>query len=638
MGRQNQNKGKKHSNNNGFSAGKGGSAPRQGSAAGAPKVPDALVGLIGKSPYGQFVLTPCSKKNSQTYVIDPARMGGAREGDIVLAKPDAKSVSTRPVARVTKVLGLASDPGILSLISAHEKGLRTEFNQAAIDQTKAMTIPALQGRADLRAVPLVTIDGADARDFDDAVFAEPTQDGFHLIVAIADVSWYVRPGTDLDNEAYQRGNSTYFPDRVLPMLPEKLSNELCSLKPGEDRACIAAHLWIDKAGQLQKYSFERALMKSAARLTYDQVQAAKDGQTDAVTAPLMAHVINPLYAAYDILDKARTARGAMAIEGNEYKAVVDRTTGAVKDIVKRPSLESNKLIEEFMILANVAAASALSGKNAPCVYRVHDKPVSADRIENLRGYLSTLGIALPAGQGDEPDFFNTALAAAAKTPYAAIVQDAVLRVQAKAFYSMDNTGHFGLALEKYAHFTSPIRRYADLLVHRSLVDQFNMGAGGLDKAQSANLSKMAEHISNTELASTNAERASNDRFAATFLSPRKGDQFEGTIQSVTMAGLFVKFETIGAVGLVPWKSLPRDQYRLDEKTRSIVGQQHVYRTGAKMDIRIVETDGLKGSILLEPANGNSADLSGVRLSAGGGASGSSSMAPKHRRGRGHSPD
>ncbi|MBI2235256.1 MAG: VacB/RNase II family 3'-5' exoribonuclease [Micavibrio aeruginosavorus] len=617
MGRQNHNKGKKHSNNNGFSANKGGGAPRQGQAA-AAKAPDALVGLISKSAYGQFLLTPCSKKSNQTYVIDPARMGGAREGDVVLAKQDSNSGSTRPVARVTKILGLPGDPGILSLISAHEKGLRTEFNQAAIDETQAMTIPALQGRTDLRAVPLVTIDGADARDFDDAVFAEPTQDGFHLIVAIADVSWYVRPGTDLDNEAYQRGNSTYFPDRVLPMLPEKLSNELCSLKPGEDRACIAAHLWINKAGQLQKYSFERALMKSAARLTYDQVQAAKDGRTDAVTAPLMAGVINPLYAAYAILDTARTARGAMAIEGNEYKAVVDRTTGAVKDIVKRPSLESNKLIEEFMILANVAAASALAGKNAPCVYRVHDKPVSADRIEDLRTYLSTLGIALPAGQGDEPDFFNTALTAAANTPYAAIVQDAVLRVQAKAFYNTDNAGHFGLALEKYAHFTSPIRRYADLLVHRSLVEHFNMGAGGLDKTQSANLSKMAEHISNTELASTNAERASNDRFAATFLSPRKGDQFEGTIQSVTMAGLFVKFETLGATGLVPWKALPRDQYRLDEKTRSIVGQQHVYRTGAKMDIRVVETDGLKGSILLEPANSNSADLSGTRLSAGGG--------------------
>lgn len=633
MGFKNRNKSKKHGGRNEFAGhNKGRDSSRQNNPAGPQKVPDALVGLISGSANGQFFLTPCSKKNNRTYVVDAADMGGAREGDIVLAKQGAETGRGQLRASVEKRLGLATDPGILSLISAHEKGLRTEFNQAAIDQTQSMTVPALQGRADLRNVPLVTIDGADARDFDDAVFAEPTVDGFHLIVAIADVSWYVRPGSALDQEAYLRGNSTYFPDRVVPMLPEKLSNELCSLKPNEDRACIAAHLWIDKAGQLQKYSFERALMKSCARLTYDQVQAAKDGQTDALTAPLMANVINPLYAAYDVLKAARVERGAMALEGNEYKATVDRATGQIKDIVKRPSIESNKLIEEFMILANVAAASALEAKSAPCVYRVHEKPISADKIDDLRTYLATLGINQPAGQADEPAFFNDALAAASKGPYAAVVQDAILRVQAKAAYRTDNAGHFGLALEKYAHFTSPIRRYADLLVHRSLVEEFSMGAGGLDKVQSGNLAKMAEHISATELASTNAERASNDRFAAAFLTPHKGKQFAGTIQSVTMAGLFVKFENIGAVGLVPWKSLPQDNYRLDEETRAIVGHNHIYRAGAKMDIRVVEANALKGSLLLEPANNNSADFSGKDPNAGDG------QRQKKGRGRGYTPD
>ena len=621
---------KKNNKNNGFSGQQGG--PTRQNPAGRAKVSDALVGLISVDANGQFLLTPCSKKDNRIYVINAASMGGAGAGDIVLAKQDTLLSKARPQASVEKRLGLPTDPGILSLISAHEKGLRTAFNQAALDQTQGMTIPALQSRTDLRSVSLVTIDGADARDFDDAVFAEPTPDGFHLIVAIADVSWYVRPGTELDKEAYLRGNSTYFPDRVLPMLPEKLSNELCSLKPGEDRACIAAHLWIDKAGQLQKYTFERALMKSAARLTYDQVQAAKDGHTDAVTAPLMATVINPLYAVYDVLRQARIDRGTMNLEGREYRAVVDRATGEIKDIVKRPSQESNKLIEEFMILANVAAASALEDKGAPCVYRVHDKPTSADRVDDLRTYLSTLGIVPPPGKADGPDFFNAALAAAAKTSYAAVVQDAILRVQAKAAYKTDNGGHFGLALKRYAHFTSPIRRYADLLVHRSLVEQFSLGAGGLDQVQSGNLAKMADHISQTELASQNAERSSNDRFAAAFLSPHKGKQFAGTVQSVTTAGVFVRFETLGAVGLVPWKSLPQDNYRLDEAARAIVGQQHVYRTGAKMDIRVVEADGLKGSLLLEPANSNSADFSSASLNADSG------QGRKKSRGRAHRPD
>lgn len=629
MGRHNHPKGQAHAHHNHKG---GGGQRRQGAPAhknaGPVKVPDALVGIVSKDVSGQYVLTPCSKKNRQAYALEAASMAGVGEGDIVLAKPGMQFVKNMPQAHVEKRLGRETDPGILSLISAHEKGLRTSFNQAALDQTQGMTVPALQGRADLRQVPLVTIDGADARDFDDAVFAEPTADGFHLIVAIADVSWYVRPGTDLDNEAFQRGNSTYFPDRVLPMLPEKLSNELCSLKPQEDRACVAAHLWIDKAGQLQKYRFERGLMKSAARLTYDQVQAAKDGQTDAVTAPLMQGVIEPLYAAYDVLRQARDSRGAMKMDSREYKAIVDRTTGKISGIAKRSSADSNKLIEEFMILANVAAASALEDKGAACVYRVHDKPISAEKIEDLRTYLATLGINLPAGQADDPDFFNTALDAAAQTPYLAVVQDAILRVQAKAAYKTDNGGHFGLAHERYAHFTSPIRRYADLLVHRSLVDAYGMGDGGLNQTQRQTLPKMAEHVSNTELASQYAERASNDRFAGAFLSSSKGQTFSGTIQSVTTAGLFVQFNDIGAVGLVPLSALPKDHYRVDESTRAIVGAQRVYRAGAPMEVCVVEADALKGALLLKPANGNSADFPGLSAGAAGGQS--------HKKARRHS--
>jgi ribonuclease R len=583
----------------------------RGAAPGRPAVPDALVGVI-QDNQGVLEMVPCAKKDRRVFALDPQTLNGAKVGDIILAKQDGATATGTPIARIEKNLGTASDPGILSLISAYEKGLRIEFNQATLDQTQGMDVPSLNGRADLRQIPLVTIDGADARDFDDAVFAERTQDGYHLIVAIADVSWYVRPGSELDKEALQRGNSTYFADRVLPMLPEALSNGLCSLKPKEDRACIAAHLWIDDAGQLQKYKFERALMNSHARLTYPQVQAAKDGRPDALTAPLMKDVISPLYEAYDVLNKARIARNALTLDGQEHKADIDRKTGVIKGIAPYQSHESNKLIEEFMILANVAAASALESKGAACVYRTHDRPISADRVQELGEYLSAIGIPQPKSTPDQQACYNEIMVSAKKRNCGSVVQDAILRIQAKAAYQTMNVGHFGLALDKYAHFTSPIRRYADLLVHRSLVDAFNMGAGGLDTEQSRNLDKMAKHISETEIASTGAERTANDRFAATYLAPAVGQEFSGVIQSATMAGLFVKFDGLGAVGLLPWKSLPRDNYRLDEVTRSIVGQNHVYRAGAKMDVRIASADGLKGSLVLYPANNNSADLDGVR--------------------------
>ncbi len=617
MGRRNQNNNKNHRSNNKGLASKGSGGEqrsRPAATGGAPaKVPDKLVGVISETETGLLRFTPCAKNNYMTFHIDPAKLNGAAIGDVVLVRPD-KNGSERtdhPPVSVEKRLGLPTDPGILSLISAHEKGLRTEFNQAAIDETQGMTVPALKSRVDLRQVPLVTIDGADARDFDDAVFAEPTGNGYHLIVAIADVSYYVRPGSELDKEAYQRGNSTYFADRVLPMLPEKLSNELCSLKPHEDRACIAAHLWIDQKGELQKYSFERALMKSHARLTYDQVQAAHEGRTDAMTAPLMKNVINPLFEAYGVLRAARDVRGAMNLEGREYKAVVDRTTGAVQGIEPRPLQDSNKLIEEFMVLANVAAASALEDNKAPCVYRVHERPPSEGKVSDLRTYLNFLGVKAPEGTADHPSFFNEALASAAKGPHLGVVQDSILRVQAKAVYHTDNKGHFGLSLERYAHFTSPIRRYADLLVHRGLVNQFSLGAGGHDGQPVEQLSKAAFHISNTELASQNAERVSNDRFAAEFLSKSKGKKFEGTIQAVGKAGLFVQIDGLGATGVVPLKSLPKDHYQVDEETRSIKGKNHVYRTGAKMEVTVLATDRLKGTILLDPANNNSADLANV---------------------------
>ncbi|MEC7657776.1 MAG: RNB domain-containing ribonuclease, partial [Pseudomonadota bacterium] len=340
----------------------------------------------------------------------------------------------------------------------------------------------LDEREDLRSIPLVTIDGADARDFDDAVFAEPDLDGqneggWRIIVAIADVAWYVCHNDDLDRAARERGNSAYFPDRVVPMLPEKLSNDLCSLRPGEDRACLAADMRINATGNLLSHRFTRGLMRSAARLTYDQVQAARDGATDDKTRPLMARVIEPLFGAYASLAKARDNRGTLDLDIPE-RQVLFREDGWIDRIVPRARYDSHRLIEEFMIAANVAAAEALHAKKAPVMYRVHEQPSMGD-VETLRESLAALGFKLARAGTLRPSHFAGLLAQAAKTDKLQIVSDLILRAQSKAVYSPDEKGHFGLALRRYCHFTSPIRRYADLLVHRALIRTMKLGDGGL---------------------------------------------------------------------------------------------------------------------------------------------------------------
>jgi len=572
---------------------------------------DKIVGILTQHG-GKLQLDPCDKKQKSIhYDLDAGNLNGARAGDVVVA--ESVPAKGAPQVKVTRVLGQRTSPGILSLVSLYERGLCEEFSKAALNEAKTMTVPDLQGREDLRAIPLVTIDGADSRDFDDAVFAESTADGgFNLIVAIADVSWYVLPGSELDKEAYARGNSTYFPDRVVPMLPEDLSNGLCSLKPHEDRACMAFHMTIDKDGNLTDYKIARGLMNSAARLTYEQVQAAKDGKPDAVTGSLMDTVINPLYAAFAVLRRARDDRGAMNLDMPEYKADVDGK-GAIINVGKAARPESCKVIEEFMVLANVAAASTLEDKQAPCVYRNHDKPPSA--LEGLRDYLGTFGLTLPAGEITSPAAFRDVLEQAAKTPNGHLITKAVMRVQAKARYATDNIGHFGLALKRYAHFTSPIRRYADLLVHRSLAEAFNMGQGALDATQKAQIKDMAEHISETEILSAKAERSAHDRFAAAFLSKKVGEEFTGRIVNATSAGLFVRLDKAGADGLLPMRGLPQDYYDLDKAQHTLTGQKHgrVYRTGATITVRLKDADGLTGSVLLEAANDNSADIPGLKF-------------------------
>ncbi|HZT50339.1 MAG TPA: ribonuclease R, partial [Stellaceae bacterium] len=508
-----------------------------------------------------------------------------------------------PEARVIERLGDSADPHAFGLIAIHTHGLPTEFPHAALALAEKARPVALGNREDLRGVPLVTIDGADARDFDDAVWAEPDPEregGSHALVAIADVAWYVRPGDALDAAARERGNSAYFPDRVVPMLPEALSNELCSLKPGVDRACLAVHLWIDAEGRTERHRFVRGLMRSAARLTYEAVQAAADGHPDDVTRPVLDPVLRPLYGVFRALDRARRKRDALELDLPERRILLD-PGGKVARIEPRQRLESHELIEELMIAANVAAAETLERLKQPCMYRVHDAPDPA-KLAALRDFLDGIGIAglrLAKGQAVRPRHFNEILRRAAGTPYETLVHQLVLRSQAQAVYSPANLGHFGLALRRYAHFTSPIRRYADLLVHRALIAGHRWGAGGHEPTDAKTFAATGEHISMTERRAAAAERSAADRYVAAFLAERVGATFAARVNGVTRAGLFVTLAETGADGLVPMRSLPGDYYVHDEAHHRLVGRRtrRTFTLGDPVTVRLAEANPVTGSLL-----------------------------------------
>jgi len=572
-----------------------------------------VMGMLVRQKNG-FVLQPASKRAKHDFDVAQADLNDAKDGDLVVGEIQPSRGLHRKKVRITKIIGTRDDPKAISLIALYEAGLSEKFPADVLAATEGMTVPDLKGREDLRSYPLVTIDGADARDFDDAVFAEREEDGgFHLIVAIADVSFYVRPGTPLDKEALRRGNSTYFPDRVVPMLPEALSNDLCSLRPKENRACLAFHMRINNSGDLKSYKIVRGLMRSEARLTYDQVQAARDGEPSDLTGPLMDKVINPLYEAYAILDKARRQRGALDLDLPERQILIDKE-GNMTGVKNRARYDSHKLIEEFMILANVAAASALEAKNAPCVYRVHDRP-SKEKLDSAGEFLEAFGLSLPKGQTVKPAQLNLILQKAKESPYSHLVSEVILRSQAQAIYDQENIGHFGLALQRYAHFTSPIRRYADLLVHRSLIKAYDLGPGGLSEEEEVTLEEKCQHISQTERTSAEAERASVDRFTAKWMSQRIGEAFSGRINGVTRFGLFVTLDENGADGLVPIRTLPSDYYIHDEQQHALIGQRskRIYRLGANVRVRIVEADGFTGSSVFELEGTDSADLAGVKF-------------------------
>ena len=524
---------------------------------------------------------------------------GAKDGELVALAPLRERAFGVPTARVVERLGPVDTERAISRIAIAVHGLPDTFSEAALVETEKAGPASMEAREDWRKLALVTIDPPDAKDHDDAVHAEAVEDGFVVTVAIADVSYYVRPGTALDREALERGNSVYFPDRVVPMLPERISNDLCSLRPNEDRPALAVRLHIDKGGRKTRHTFHRIMMRSAAKLSYEQAQRAVDGQPDETTGPLLDPVLRPLYAAYEAVKQERDQRDPLDLNLPERKLVLDEE-GRLKDVRWPDRLDAHRLIEEFMILANVAAAETLEAKQSPLIYRAHDGP-SVEKLNDLGVFLGTIGVKLAKAERLRPSHLNKALLSVKGLGHEALTNEVVLRAQSQAEYTHQNYGHFGLNLRRYAHFTSPIRRYADLIVHRALIRSHAFGPGGLTDTQAASLSDVAERISSAERRAMAAERETADRLVATFLSERIGARFFARIAGVTKVGLFVKLADTGADGFIPAGSLGQDYFRFEEASRALVGTRtgETFRLGDRVEVKLVEAAPFAGALRFE---------------------------------------
>ncbi len=543
-------------------------------------------------------LLPTDRRAKAEWRIPAGETLDAEHDEIVLASPLPSSTYGLKNARIVERLGRVGDARSVSLICIHTLGIPVEFSPDALAEAKRARGAALGRRTDLRDLPLVTIDGADARDFDDAVYAEPAESGgFRLVVAIADVAHYVRPDSALDRDARVRGNSVYFPDRVVPMLPEALSNGWCSLKPHEPRGCLFVEMQIDAEGRKTAHRFGRGLMQSAARLTYEQVQQAHDAHDAHDMLGLGEGRIEALYAAFRALLGARSRRGTLELDLPERKVVLDEA-GQVAAIAPRPRLDSHKLIEEFMVLANVAAAEELERLRQPAMYRIHAPPTE-EKLDALRGFLATLDISLPPGGTIHPRDLDRVLARVAGTDLAPMVNETILRSQSQAAYHPENIGHFGLALTRYAHFTSPIRRYADLLVHRALIRGLKLGLGALSEPEATAFEDIAERISGTERRAALAERDAVDRYLSAYMADKVGASFAARISGVTRFGLFVTVLDSGANGLIPLSSLPDDFWIHDEAGQALHGRRtrQTYRLAQLITVRLTEASPVTGGLL-----------------------------------------
>ena len=562
---------------------------------------------VVKIPLGQLArVEPVDRKSRHAFTLETGSIAGLKDGDLVTVEPVTGRGIAGPRARIVERFGSIREARSISLIAIHAHGIPTDFPREAILEAERSPAFSTTGRKDLRKIPLVTIDPEDARDHDDAVWAGPDSDpanrgGQVVIVAIADVAEYVRSGSVLDREALKRGNSVYFPDRVVPMLPEALSADLCSLREEEDRPCLAVRMVFDGQGAKRRHEFMRAIMRSAARLTYSQAQAAFDGKPDAKCRKLQDRVMLPLWQAYEVLVKERTRRSPLDLDLPERRIVFGED-GKVASVAFRERLESMRLIEEFMIMANVAAAESLEKARTALIYRVHDEP-SREKLVAFGDYLKSIGFSFAKGQVIKPAVFNRILERAKGTPHEEVINEVVLRTQAQAIYAADNVGHFGLNLARYAHFTSPIRRYADLIVHRGLIRALKFGEGGISDADSARLSEIADHVSMTERRAMAAERDSTDRYLAAFMQDRVGAVFSGRISGVTRFGLFVRLTETGADGLLPMRALGMEFFKHDEKRHALIGDRTgtTYNLGGQISVRLAEAAPITGGLRFELA-------------------------------------
>ena len=584
---------------------------------------------------GRLWLQGVEKKERRDFAVSDA--GGAAVGDLVLAEKAGRP--PRVTVRVVERLGDPFEPRSFSLIAIHRHEIPHVFSEELLAEAEEVAKRSLgEEREDLRALPIVAIDPADARDHDDAVWATPDDDpanagGWKAIVAIADVSFYVRPGSAIDREARKRGNSVYFPDRVVPMLPEVLSADVCSLKQGEDRAALVCHLQVGKGGALKSWRFARAVIRVAANIAYEDAQAAIDthsarqrtpasaatSETPVASDPglpwddaLVETALLPLWSCWAALNKARDVRAPLDLDLPERRIQLDEL-GRILSVAPRERLDAHKLIEDYMIAANVAAAKALEAKKAPVMYRVHEPP-AREKLVALKDYLETFGVEFALGQEVRPATFNRILERVGEADYRQQVMEQVLRTQTQAYYAPANAGHFGLALGSYAHFTSPIRRYADLVVHRSLVEAYRLGPGGLTPDDAAGMDRIGESISQLERRAMEAERETIDRYVAAFLSKHVGAVLETRITGVQSFGFFATVEGIGGDGLVPARDLGTEYFRYDAGGQRLVGEDsgEEFTLGQRLSLRLVEANPVSGALRFELPDGKgSAGSSGL---------------------------
>lgn len=566
--------------------------------------PLRILGVFRADSEGGRVL-PIDKGADKQWTVAAGATGGAKDGELVEAEQAGpKGRLGLPKARIVARLGDPTEPRAVSLIAIHQHGIPDHFPDEVVAEADSAKPAGLDGRKDLRDLPLITIDPWDARDHDDACFVEPDPDpkndgGFIVWVAIADVAYYVTPGSELDREARKRGNSTYFPDRVVPMLPDRLSGDLCSLHEGVERACLAVAMRIDPAGNKIDHTFHRGLMKSVVSLNYEEVQAAVDGQPNDKVAPLMDEIITPLYQAFGALMKARAQRQPLELDLPERQIVLN-DAGKVTSVKYKERLDAHRLIEEFMVLANVAAAETLIARKSPLLFRVHEEP-TPEKLDALREVATASGLTLAKGQVLKTAHLNKLLAGAEGTENDELINMATLRSMTQAYYFPDNFGHFGLALRAYAHFTSPIRRYSDLIVHRALIKAHGWGDDGLSDWDVEHLTATAKQISDTERRSMVAERDTTDRYLAAFLSDRIGAELTGRISGIAKFGVFVKLDETGADGMIPIRTLGREYFHYDADSQTLMGSDSgmVIGLGQRVTVKLAEAAPVTGGLIVE---------------------------------------